>query len=131
MPDWRRSSPGTAGPPDQAEQGTRMKKYEALYIVPPTLNTDEIKAVTDKFKGIVERNGGTVDRAELWEKRKLAYEIKGLREGNYIIMVFDAPPALPAELDRLMRIDDTVVRHTIGALTPEALKAMGMASAEA
>lgn len=108
-----------------------MKKYEALYIIPPTLNTDEIKAVADKFKGIVERNGGTVEKAELWEKRKLAYEIKGLREGNYIIMIFDAPPALPAELDRLMRIDDAVVRHTIGALTPEALKAMGVAGAEA
>jgi small subunit ribosomal protein S6 len=114
-----------AGPPDQEEQGTQMKKYESLYIVPPALSTDEIKAVADKFKGIVERNGGTVERAELWEKRKLAYEIKGLREGNYIIMIFDAPPALPAELDRLMRIDDTVIRHTIGLLTPEALKAMG------
>ena len=108
-----------------------MRKYEALYIVAGSATTDEISAVTEKFKGIVEKNGGTVEKAQLWEKRKLTYEIKGQREGNYIIMVFDAPAPCPAELDRLMRIDDAVIRHTIGLLTPEAVKAMGSATAEA
>lgn len=100
-----------------------QSQYEALYIVPGSLTSDEIAAVAEKFKGIVEKNGGTVSKAELWEKRKLAYEIGSHRDGNYIIMQFAAPPAAPAELNRLMRIDDTVIRHTIGVRTEAELAA--------
>ena len=107
------------------------RKYEAFYIVSPTHSTDELQVIIDKFKGIVEKNGGSVEKAEVWEKRKLAYEIQKLREGNYIIMIFDGPAPLPAELDRLMRIDDQIIRHTIGLLTPEAIKAAGKAPVEA
>lgn len=90
-----------------------MKKYEAFYIVAPTLSDAEVAKIADNFKGVVEKNGGTVESAEKWDKRKLAYEIKGHREGNYVLMNFEAPPQLPAELNRLMRISDDIVRHTI------------------
>lgn len=91
----------------------KTSKYEALYIVPASLSGEEIQAVADNFKGVVERNGGTVESAGLWEKRKLAYEIENHREGNYILMHFEAPGTVPAELNRLMRINDQVIRHTI------------------
>ncbi|MBS1713275.1 MAG: 30S ribosomal protein S6 [Armatimonadetes bacterium] len=90
-----------------------MKKYEAFYIVPAAMTDDEVQKVADNFKSVVEKNGGTVETAGKWEKRKLAYEIKGHRDGNYVIMHFDAPPQVPAELSRLMRINDSVIRHTI------------------
>lgn len=90
-----------------------MKKYEAFYIVPASLSDSEVQKVADNFKGIVEKNGGTVESAAKWEKRKLAYEIKGHRDGNYVLMHFEAPPQVPAELNRLMRINDSIVRHTI------------------
>lgn len=90
-----------------------MKKYEAFYIVAPTLTDAEVSKIADNFKGVVEKNGGKVESAEKWDKRKLAYEIKGHREGNYVLMNFEAPPQLPAELNRLMRISDDIVRHTI------------------
>ncbi|MBS1709326.1 MAG: 30S ribosomal protein S6 [Armatimonadetes bacterium] len=96
----------------------KTNKYEALYIVPASLTSDEVQAVADNFKGVVERNGGTVESAGLWEKRKLAYEIDGHREGNYILMLFDAPGTVPAELNRLMRINDQVFRHTILSVDP-------------
>jgi small subunit ribosomal protein S6 len=85
-----------------------MKKYEVLYIVPASLTEAEVQKIADHFKGVVEKNGGTVDSAGLWEKRKLAYEIEGHRDGNYA--------QAPAELNRLMRISDDVVRHRIYAL---------------
>ncbi len=91
----------------------KTSKYEALYIVPATLSEDEVKQVADNFKGVVERHGGTVESAGLWEKRKLAYEIGGHRDGNYILMNFEAATAVPTELNRLMRINDQVIRHTI------------------
>lgn len=90
-----------------------MKKYEAFYIVPPTMTDDEVQKVADNFKSVVEKNGGTVESAGKWDKRKLAYELKGLREGNYVLMNFEAPAQVPAELNRLMRINDDVIRHTI------------------
>ncbi|MBS1724622.1 MAG: 30S ribosomal protein S6 [Armatimonadetes bacterium] len=90
-----------------------MKKYEAFYIVPAAMTDDEVQKVADNFKSIVEKNGGSVESASKWEKRKLAYEINGHREGNYILMNFEAPPQVPAELNRLMRINDDVIRHQI------------------
>jgi small subunit ribosomal protein S6 len=90
-----------------------QRTYESLYIVRPDLNDGEISKIAERFKTVVEGKGGTVTKAELWEKRPLAYEIAGLKHGNYIIMEFSAPADAPAELNRLMRISDDVVRHTI------------------
>ena len=57
--------------------------------------------------------GGKVEKAEKWDRRKLAYEINGHKEGNYVVMLFEAEPSLPHELDRQMRISDDVIRHRI------------------
>lgn len=92
---------------------TNHKSYEAFYIVRPDLTDSEVQKIADKFKVIVTDNGGTVASAGKWDKRKLAYEIAGLKEGNYILMNFTAAPTVPAELNRLMRISDDVIRHMI------------------
>ncbi len=89
------------------------RKYEAFYIVKPDFSDPDVQKVADKFKGIVEDKGGTVEQAAKWDKRKLAYEINGFKEGNYILMHFEADGAVPAELNRLMRISDDVIRHRI------------------
>jgi small subunit ribosomal protein S6 len=89
------------------------RKYEAFYIVKPDLTDPDVQKVADKFKEIVEKNGGEVEKAAKWDKRKLAYEIKGCKEGNYVLMNFDAGPKVPAELNRLMGISEDVIRHTI------------------
>lgn len=90
-----------------------MKKYEAIYIVPAALSDDEVQKVADNFKSVVEKNGGTVESAGKWEKRKLAYEIDDHKDGNYILMMFEAPSTVPAELSRLLGINDAVIRHRI------------------
>lgn len=90
-----------------------MKKYEVLYIVPASLTDDEVQKVADNFKGVVEKNGGTVESAGKWEKRKLAYEINDHKDGNYILMHFEGPSTVPAELSRLLGINDSVIRHRI------------------
>ncbi len=89
------------------------RKYEAFYIVKPNLNDAEVQAIADKFKGVVETQGGSVEKAAKWDKRKLAYEINGLKEGNYVLMYFEAEAKIPAELNRQMRISDDIVRHRI------------------
>lgn len=89
------------------------RKYEALYIVRPELKDEEVQKIADRFKKVVEDKGGTVSRAEKWEKRPLAYEIAGLKHGNYIIMNFECAGDVPAELNRLMRISDDIIRHQV------------------
>ena len=89
------------------------RKYEAFYIVKPEFTDADVQKIADKFKSIVEDQGGTVESAAKWDKRKLAYEIKGFKEGNYILMHFEAEAKVPAELNRLMRISDDIIRHRV------------------
>ena len=89
------------------------RKYEAFYIVKPDFTDAEVQAIADRFKGIVETNGGEVESATKWDKRKLSYEINGFKEGNYILMHFESGPKVPSELGRLLGISDDVIRHRI------------------
>jgi small subunit ribosomal protein S6 len=89
------------------------RKYEAFYIVKPEFNDGEVQKIADRFKAVVEEHGGTVEKAAKWDKRKLAYEIDGHKEGNYIEMLFECDAEVPAELNRLLRINDDVIRHRI------------------
>jgi small subunit ribosomal protein S6 len=89
------------------------RKYEAIYIVRPEMTDADVQKVADRFKSLVEEKGGSVENAGKWEKRKLAYEIDGFKEGNYVLMNFEAGPAVPQELNRLLGINDDVIRHRI------------------
>lgn len=90
-----------------------VHSYEALYIVNPELSDEEISAIMEKYQKVVEGQDAEVESVNRWEKRRLAYEIKGLREGIYILMNFKAEPKATAELDRLLKISDDVIRHII------------------
>ena len=88
--------------------------YEVLYILNPTLGEEETAALVARFKELAEGHG-TVSEVDEWGKRRLAYPINDLEEGYYVLMTFTADPAFPAELDRLMRINVSVMRSIIVA----------------
>lgn len=90
-----------------------MRKYETIFILHPSLDEEAVKANVEKFKGVIENGGGVIDNVDAWGKRKLAYEINKISEGNYTLINFSANPELPKELDRVFRITDTVIRHII------------------
>lgn len=90
-----------------------MRKYEAMAIVKPDINDGDVQKLADRFKKIIEDGGGSVENASKWDKRKLAYEIEGYREGNYVLLNFEAESSIPQELNRLMRINDDIIRHRI------------------
>lgn len=90
-----------------------MRKYETMFILHPSLDEEAVKANIEKFKGVIENGGGTIDNVDFWGKRKLAYEIKKVSEGFYTLVNFSANPELPKELDRIFRITDSVIRHMI------------------
>ena len=86
--------------------------YEVLYIVDPSLNEEATAAVIAKFKEMTEARG-TVSEVDEWGKRRLAYPINDLNEGYYVRMTFNADAAYPAELDRKLRIDSSIMRSII------------------
>ena len=90
-----------------------MKAYELLYFVAPTTDEETRAAVSARIENTVAAGNGTIDNVDNWGKRKLAYEINGLTDGDYTLVDFHADPAAVAELDRVLRITDAVVRHMI------------------
>ena len=88
------------------------EKYECMYIIKPDLGEEETAAVVERFKALVEANG-TLDEMEEMGKRKLAYEINYISEGYYVLVKFTSGPDFPAELDRLMGINDNIMRSMI------------------
>ena len=90
-----------------------MKAYELLYFVAPNIDEDTRANVTKRIETAVAQGNGTIDNVDNWGKRKLAYEINGLSDADYILVDFHAEPDSVAELDRVLRITDAVVRHMI------------------
>lgn len=90
-----------------------MKAYELLFFVAPTIEDETRLAVMKRIEATIAEGEGKVDNVEDWGKRKLAYEVAGLTEGDYTLIDFHANPANIAELDRVLRITDAVVRHKI------------------
>lgn len=93
-----------------------MPKYEAMALVRPEISDSDVAKFAERYKGVIEEQGGTVEKAERWDKRKLAYEIEGHKEASYVIFLFEAPSKVPAEFGRLLRINDDVIRHRIFVL---------------
>ncbi len=86
--------------------------YEAVYIINPTLGEEDTAALVEKFKTLVESHG-TLAEINEWGKRRLAYPINDLMEGYYVLMTFSSAPAFPAELDRVFKITDGIMRSLI------------------
>ena len=89
-----------------------MKAYEVMYIVKP-VEEEAFEAVVAKFDALINNNGGKVEKTDRWGKKRLAYEIQDFVEGQYVLVTFSATPDTVAELDRVMRITDEVLRHMI------------------
>ena len=90
-----------------------MKAYELLFFVNPALDPETRLAVMKRIDTTIAEGNGKVDKVDEWGKRKLAYEINDLTEGDYTLINFHADPTQIAELDRVLRITDAVERHMI------------------
>lgn len=90
-----------------------MKAYELLFFVNPSIDDEARAGVMKRIDSTIVENGGVVDSVEDWGKRKLAYTIDKLTEGDYTLINFQMDPACIAELDRVLGIMDGVVRSMI------------------
>ena len=90
-------------------------KYEVLYIIDPAQGEEGIAALVEKFKAMVEAEG-TLSNIDEWGKRRLAYAINDLTEGYYVLMNMETKPEFPAELERVMKITDGILRCLVIAV---------------
>ena len=90
-----------------------MNKYEVMYVLDATLEDSVRNDLISYFSGIVEKNGGTIDRIDEWGKRRLAYAINYKTEGYYVLMYIQAPSELPRELVRNFMINEKVLRNLV------------------
>jgi small subunit ribosomal protein S6 len=90
-----------------------VRTYEALYIVRPDIEDDEVQTVAKRVEELVTNHGGSIVRSEIWGKRKLAYPVKKFIEGNYVLLRFEADGGFIAELEESFRLNENVIRDLV------------------
>ncbi len=94
-----------------------MKAYELLFFVAPSIDEESRLAAFKRIETTIAASNGTIDNVDNWGKRKLAYEINNLSDGDYTLIDFHADPESIEELNRVLRITDAIERHMIVART--------------
>jgi small subunit ribosomal protein S6 len=87
-----------------------MRQYELMIILDPDLEERTISPSLDKFLSVIAKDGGTVDKVDLWGKRRLAYDINKKPEGIYAVVNFTAESATAKELDRQLGLNESILR---------------------
>lgn len=90
-----------------------MRSYEMVFIVRPDLEGDELDAVVNEVQELVSRNDGEITKVEPWGLRKLAYPINDQQEGRYLLMTFELEPSGVRNLERVLRLKESVLRHMV------------------
>ncbi len=88
--------------------------YETVMVITTKDGEEATTSIIEKFKGLIESNG-TIESVDDWGKRRLAYEIQDQLEGHYVLVNFTCPTEFPAELDRVYKITDGILRSLIVA----------------
>ena len=91
-----------------------MNSYETLFVISPELSEDATKALVEKFTGLIAENGELGEVSE-WGRRRLAYPINDMTEGYYVLVNFKSASDFPAELERIFKITDGILREIVVA----------------
>ncbi|AJT42282.1 30S ribosomal protein S6 [Psychromicrobium lacuslunae] len=90
-----------------------MRPYELMVIIDPEVDERTVEPSLQKFLKVITGDGGTVDKLDIWGRRRLAYDIKKKSEGIYAVVNFTAAPATAQELDRQLGLNETILRTKI------------------
>jgi len=90
-----------------------MRHYEVMVILDPTLEERTIAPSLDAFLSVVKNDGGTVEKVDVWGRRRMAYEINKHIEGIYAVVDLTAAPAAVQELDRQLNLNESVLRTKV------------------
>ena len=88
-----------------------MNKYELIYVIDTAMEESARNELIARFNGMIEENAGKVEKVEEWGKRRLAYTVNYKNEGYYVLVNFTANPELPREIERVMQINESILRY--------------------
>lgn len=97
-----------------------MRAYELMVLIDPEVDERTVEPTLKKYLEVVTNAGGTVDKVDVWGRRKTAYEIQKKYEAIYVVVNFQSEPAATQELDRLLNLNETILRTKI--IRPEEQK---------
>jgi small subunit ribosomal protein S6 len=87
-----------------------MPLYEHVFMARQDVTPQQVEAMVDQYRGVIEGNGGKVEKTEMWGVKSLAYRIKKNRKAHFTMFNLDAPPAAVSEMERQMRINEDILR---------------------
>ena len=87
-----------------------MPLYEHIFMARQDVTSQQVEAMVDQYKGVIEQNGGKVEKTEMWGVKSLAFRIKKNRKAHFTLFNVDAPAAAVAEMERQMRINEDILR---------------------
>ncbi|GAB3941925.1 30S ribosomal protein S6 [Kribbella sp. NPDC056345] len=90
-----------------------MRRYEVMVILDPELDERTVEPSIDTYLNIVRKEGGTVEKLDIWGRRKLAYDVKKKAEGIYAVIDLTAEPAVVKELDRQLTLNESILRTKV------------------
>lgn len=90
-----------------------MRKYEVMVLIDSDVDERQAPALVDKHLEVITKEGGTIENIDIWGRRRLAYDINKKSEAIYAVLQVTAEPATVSEMDRLMSIDEKVVRTKV------------------
>ncbi|MGU3291168.1 30S ribosomal protein S6 [Williamsia sp. M5A3_1d] len=90
-----------------------MRHYELMVILDPNLDERTVAPSLDTFLNVVRKDGGKIDKVDIWGKRRLAYEIDKHSEAIYAVIDIDAEPKTVSELDRQLKLNESVLRTKV------------------
>ena len=90
-----------------------MRKYEVMVLIDQDVDERQVPGLIEKHLETITKDGGTVDNTDIWGRRRLAYDINKKSEAFYAVLQVTAEPATVSEFDRLMTIDERVVRTKV------------------
>lgn len=100
-------------PNSPKEVGFAMRKYEVMIIVDPEVDDRQVSALVDKHVATITNANGTVENIDIWGRRRFAYDINKKSEGTYVVVNLTAEPAAVKEMDRLLSIDEQIMRTKV------------------
>ncbi|MEE1611618.1 30S ribosomal protein S6 [Microvirga sp. CF3016] len=87
-----------------------MPLYEHIFMARQDVTPQQVEAMVDQYKGVIEQNGGSVEKTEMWGVKSLAYRIKKNRKAHFTMFNLNAPAPAVAEMERQMRINEDILR---------------------
>ena len=102
---------------------SELRQYELIYVLSPEMDDESVKEFHTQIFEIVGNLGGEIENTDIWGRRRLAYEINNHREGIYVLELINGPGAMVGELDRRLRVNDQVLRHSVVRVDEDLRKA--------